>query len=134
MGHTDTATVSITITPVNDNPPVADAAAGILGAFHQNVTRYEELRAGRLGHLHVKDIQVDTPRAYLEVRPLGEGCEYLTGHEFDELVAGHLGHDPTTTRDASRASMRVAASGAPPGSLKRPVDGSSPSCPHPLSQ
>ena len=48
----------------------ANACYGHERAFPEG---YEELRAGRLGHLHVKDIQVDTPRAYLEVRPLGEG-------------------------------------------------------------
>lgn len=34
---------------------------------------YEELRGGYLGHVHIKDVQVDTPRATLEVRRLGEG-------------------------------------------------------------
>lgn len=34
---------------------------------------YAELRDGYLGHIHVKDVQVDTPRATLEVRPMGEG-------------------------------------------------------------
>ncbi|MEM9574346.1 MAG: sugar phosphate isomerase/epimerase family protein [Pseudomonadota bacterium] len=34
---------------------------------------YEELRGGYLGHLHIKDVQVDTPRATLEVRRMGEG-------------------------------------------------------------
>lgn len=34
---------------------------------------YEELRGGHLGHLHIKDVQVDTPRAYLEVREMGKG-------------------------------------------------------------
>jgi len=34
---------------------------------------YDELRGGYLGHLHIKDVQVDTPRATLEVRPMGEG-------------------------------------------------------------
>ena len=28
---------------------------------------------GLIGHIHIKDVQVDTPRARLEVRPLGEG-------------------------------------------------------------
>ena len=27
----------------------------------------------QLGHIHIKDVQVDTPRATLEVRPMGEG-------------------------------------------------------------
>lgn len=34
---------------------------------------YEEVRDGYLGHLHIKDVQVDTPRATLEVRRMGEG-------------------------------------------------------------
>jgi sugar phosphate isomerase/epimerase len=34
---------------------------------------YEEVRDGYLGHIHIKDVQVDTPRAHLEVRALGTG-------------------------------------------------------------
>lgn len=34
---------------------------------------YEQVRGGYLGHVHIKDVQVDTPRATLEVRRLGEG-------------------------------------------------------------
>lgn len=34
---------------------------------------YDEIRDGYLGHLHIKDVKVDTPRATLEVRPMGEG-------------------------------------------------------------
>ena len=34
---------------------------------------YEEIRDGYLGHLHIKDVKVDTPRATLEVRRMGEG-------------------------------------------------------------
>ena len=34
---------------------------------------YDELRGGYLGHIHIKDVQVDTPRATLEVRQMGEG-------------------------------------------------------------
>ncbi|WP_281929507.1 sugar phosphate isomerase/epimerase family protein [Roseibium album] len=34
---------------------------------------YEELRGGYLGHVHIKDVLVDTPRATLEVRRMGEG-------------------------------------------------------------
>lgn len=34
---------------------------------------YEAVRDGYLGHLHIKDVQVDTPRATLEVRRMGEG-------------------------------------------------------------
>lgn len=34
---------------------------------------YEEVRGGYLGHVHIKDVLVDTPRATLEVRRMGEG-------------------------------------------------------------
>ncbi|MEM9224380.1 MAG: sugar phosphate isomerase/epimerase family protein [Pseudomonadota bacterium] len=34
---------------------------------------YEELRGGYLGHIHIKDVKVDTPRATLEVRAMGKG-------------------------------------------------------------
>ncbi len=34
---------------------------------------YDEMRGGYLGHVHIKDVQADTPRATLEVRPMGEG-------------------------------------------------------------
>ena len=34
---------------------------------------YEELRGDYLGHIHIKDVRVDTPRAHLEVRQLGHG-------------------------------------------------------------
>jgi sugar phosphate isomerase/epimerase len=34
---------------------------------------YETMRGGYLGHTHIKDVQVDTPKAFLEVRPMGEG-------------------------------------------------------------
>ncbi|MEP3045679.1 MAG: sugar phosphate isomerase/epimerase family protein [Roseibium sp.] len=34
---------------------------------------YDELRGGYLGHIHIKDVKVDTPRATLEVRKMGEG-------------------------------------------------------------
>jgi sugar phosphate isomerase/epimerase len=34
---------------------------------------YEEVRDGYLGHIHIKDLLVDTPRAFLEVKQLGQG-------------------------------------------------------------
>ncbi len=34
---------------------------------------YEEVKDGYLGHIHIKDVQVDTPRATLEVREMGKG-------------------------------------------------------------
>jgi sugar phosphate isomerase/epimerase len=34
---------------------------------------YEVMRGGYLGHVHIKDVQVDTPKATLEVRPMLKG-------------------------------------------------------------
>jgi sugar phosphate isomerase/epimerase len=34
---------------------------------------YEVLRGGYLGHVHIKDVFVDTPKATLEVRQMGQG-------------------------------------------------------------
>lgn len=34
---------------------------------------YETIRGGYLGHVHIKDVYADTPKATLEVRPMGEG-------------------------------------------------------------
>ena len=34
---------------------------------------YDCVRDGYLGHIHIKDVLVDTPRAHLEVRKMGEG-------------------------------------------------------------
>ena len=34
---------------------------------------YDTLRDGYLGHIHIKDVMVDTPRATLEVREMGTG-------------------------------------------------------------
>ncbi|MCG6883934.1 MAG: sugar phosphate isomerase/epimerase [Silicimonas sp.] len=34
---------------------------------------YDEVRDGYLGHVHIKDVVVDTPRATLTVKPMGEG-------------------------------------------------------------
>ncbi|WP_372574204.1 sugar phosphate isomerase/epimerase family protein [Ruegeria jejuensis] len=34
---------------------------------------YDEVKDGYLGHVHIKDVQVDTPKATLEVREMGTG-------------------------------------------------------------
>ena len=34
---------------------------------------YSEAQDGYIGHIHIKDVKVDTPRATLEVKPMGEG-------------------------------------------------------------
>ena len=57
---------------------------------------YEELRGGYLGHLHIKDVQVDTPRSTLEVREMGHGqladqfqpmADALTADGYDGVVS-----------------------------------------------
>lgn len=57
---------------------------------------YEELRDGYIGHIHIKDVQVDTPRATLEVRRMGEGqlahlfapiADALRGDGYDGVVS-----------------------------------------------
>ena len=57
---------------------------------------YEEVRDGYLGHVHIKDVQVDTPRATLEVRPMGQGqlapmfqpiAEALRADGYDGVVS-----------------------------------------------
>lgn len=45
---------------------------------------YNEVKDGYLGHIHIKDVQVDTPRATLEVRPLGKG---QLADQFDPMAA-----------------------------------------------
>ncbi len=53
---------------------------------------YETMKGGYLGHVHIKDVQVDTPRAHLEVREMGKG---QLADQF-EPMAGALradGHD-----------------------------------------
>lgn len=45
---------------------------------------YQELKNGYLGHIHIKDVHVDTPKATLEVRPMGEG---ELGSQFAPIAA-----------------------------------------------
>jgi sugar phosphate isomerase/epimerase len=57
---------------------------------------YNEVSNGYLGHVHIKDVQVDTPRATLEVRKMGEGqlanhfqpiAEALRRDQYDGVVS-----------------------------------------------
>ncbi len=57
---------------------------------------YEELRGGYLGHIHIKDVKVDTPRATLEVCRMGEGqlaplfqpiAEALRSDSYDGVIS-----------------------------------------------
>ena len=57
---------------------------------------YAEVKDGYLGHVHIKDVQVDTPRATLEVRRMGEGqladqfqpiADALRADQYDGVVS-----------------------------------------------
>lgn len=57
---------------------------------------YDAVKDGYLGHVHIKDVQVDTPRATLEVRRMGEGqladqfqpvADALRNDEFDGVIS-----------------------------------------------
>ena len=44
---------------------------------------YEEIKDGYIGHIHIKDVYVDTPKATLEVRPMGAG---MLADQFQPLA------------------------------------------------
>jgi sugar phosphate isomerase/epimerase len=57
---------------------------------------YDELKGGRLGHLHIKDVRVDTARAYLEVKEFGKGqladqfgplADALRADDYDGVIS-----------------------------------------------
>ncbi|MEO9823309.1 MAG: sugar phosphate isomerase/epimerase family protein [Paracoccaceae bacterium] len=57
---------------------------------------YDEVKDGYLGHIHIKDVFVDTPRATLEVREMGTGqladqfqpmANALRGDAYDGVVS-----------------------------------------------
>ena len=57
---------------------------------------YDAVRGGYLGHVHIKDVKVNTPRATLEIRPMGEGqlgplfgdiAEALRADGYDGVVS-----------------------------------------------
>jgi sugar phosphate isomerase/epimerase len=57
---------------------------------------YNEVRDGYLGHIHIKDVEVDTPRATLHVREMGQGQladqfhpmgEALRSDEYDGVIS-----------------------------------------------
>ena len=64
---------------------------------------YEELRGGYLGHVHIKDVQVDTPRATLEVKEMGQGqlanlfqpiADAMRADGYDGVVSFESVHHP----------------------------------------
>ena len=57
---------------------------------------YHEVRDGYLGHIHIKDVQVDTPRATLTVKEMGQGqlaeqfqplSDALRRDEYDGVIS-----------------------------------------------
>lgn len=57
---------------------------------------YKVMTSGYLGHIHIKDVYADTPKATLEVRPMGEGqladqfepmAEALKADGYDGVVS-----------------------------------------------
>ena len=57
---------------------------------------YETVRGGYLGHVHIKDVRVDTPRATLHVTPMGEGqladqfrpmADAMRGDGYDGVIS-----------------------------------------------
>ena len=53
---------------------------------------YEIASDGYLGHIHIKDVQVDTPSAMLEVRPLGKG---QLANQFEPIASCLLYTSPS---------------------------------------
>ena len=49
---------------------------------------YEEIKTGYLGHVHIKDVHVDTPRATLEIRRIGEG---QLANQFKQMASAMRG-------------------------------------------
>lgn len=45
---------------------------------------YEAIKGDYLGHIHIKDVYADTPKATLEVRPMGEG---QLADQFEPMAA-----------------------------------------------
>jgi len=45
---------------------------------------YQEVKDGYLGHIHIKDVHADTPRATLEVRPMLQG---QLANQFEPMAA-----------------------------------------------
>ena len=57
---------------------------------------YNEIKDGYIGHIHIKDIKVDTPRATLEIKKMGEGqladlfqpiAEALRSNQYDGVIS-----------------------------------------------
>ena len=57
---------------------------------------YDEVREGYLGHVHIKDVKVDTPRATLAVKKMGEGqladlfqpiADALRADQYDGVIS-----------------------------------------------
>jgi len=77
---------------------------------------YDEVRDGYLGHIHIKDVKVDTPRATLEVREMGKGqlaplfgpmARALKADGYDGVISFESVYHPGNGRfeDGFRASI-----------------------------
>lgn len=62
---------------------------------------YVEVKDDFLGHIHIKDVKVDTPRATLEVRPMGQGqladqflplADALRADNYDGVISFESGY------------------------------------------
>jgi len=79
---------------------------------------YKEVRDGYLGHIHIKDVFVDTPRATLEVRPMGEGqlasqfhpmAQALRADAYDGVISFESVYRPAegTFKDGFKKCIRT---------------------------
>ena len=57
---------------------------------------YNQVKDGYLGHIHIKDVLVDTPRAFLTIKQMGEGqlgslfkpmAEALRADKYEEVIS-----------------------------------------------
>lgn len=57
---------------------------------------YDQVKDGYLGHIHIKDVLVDTPRAFLTIKQMGEGqlgslfkpmAEALRADKYEEVIS-----------------------------------------------
>ena len=73
---------------------------------------YQEIRDGYLGHVHIKDVVVDTPRSHLEVREMGRASWPISSRRWPKPYAATA----TTAWSPSRASTTPATEISKPAS------------------